>query len=67
MPSPYFSPGGEAKCVRGPSVGGARRTARIASAGSFGEAEGVADSTLSTASQRNEVMAGLLRSPTVRR
>ena len=26
--SPLFSPGGEAKCVRGPSVQGARRSAR---------------------------------------
>ena len=27
-PSPLFSPRGEAKCVRGPSVQGARRSAR---------------------------------------
>ena len=43
----YFSPRGEAKCVRGPSGRGARRLARA----------GVLDSTLSTASKRNEVLA----------
>ena len=47
--SPHFSPNGEAKCMRGASVRGARR---LTSAG-------VLDSTLSTASKRNEGMAGL--------
>ena len=50
-PSPLFSPRGEAKCVRGASVRGARRLTRA----------GVLDSTLSTASKRNEVLAGLSR------
>ena len=49
--SPLFSSPGEAKCVRGASAGGARR---LTSAG-------VLESTLSTASKRNEVMAGLSR------
>ena len=43
----HFSPRGEAKCVRGSSGRGARRLARA----------GVLDSTLSTASKRNEVLA----------
>ena len=47
--SPLFSPRGEAKCVRGPSVRGARRLT----------SGGVLDSTVSTASKHNEVMAGL--------
>ena len=55
--SPLFSPRGEAKCVRGASVRGARRLTN----------GGVRDSTLSTASKRNEVMAGLSRASTVRR
>ena len=42
-----FSPPGEAKCVRGPSGRGEHRLARA----------GVLDSTSSTASKRNEVMA----------
>ena len=55
--NPLFSPRGEAKCVRGASVGGARRLTN----------GGVRDSTLSTASKCNEVMAGLSRASTVRR
>ena len=47
--SPYFSPRGERKCVRGPSVRGARRSAR----GS------VLDSPLSTMNKRNDAMTGL--------
>ena len=43
----HFLPCGEAKCVRGPSGRGACRLARA----------GVLDSTLSTASKRNEVLA----------
>ena len=54
--SPLFSPRGEAKRVRGPSVRGARR---LTSAG-------VLDSTLSTASKRNEGMAGLSCASVVR-
>ena len=42
----HFSPRGEAKCVREPSGRGASRLARA----------GVLDSTLSTASKRNEVL-----------
>ena len=49
--NPHFSSRGEAKCVRGASVRGARR---LTSAG-------VLDSTLSTASKRNEGLAGLSR------
>ena len=51
-----FSPRGEAKCVRGPSGRGASRWAR----------SGVLDSTSSTASKRNEVMAVLSGAPAVR-
>ena len=47
LPGLHFSPRGEAKCVRGPSGRGASRLARA----------GVLDSTLSTASKRNEVLA----------
>ena len=54
--NPLFSPRGEAKCVRGASVRGAHRLT----------SGGVRDSTLSTASKRNEVMAGLSRASTVR-
>ena len=53
---PRLYPRGEAKCVRGTSVRGARRLT----------SGGVLDSTLSTARKRNEVMAGLLRASTVR-
>ena len=53
---PRLYPRGEAKCVRGPSVRGARRLT----------SGGVLDSTLSTASKRNEVMAGLSRASAVR-
>ena len=49
--SPLFSPNGEVKCMRGASVRGARR---LTSAG-------VLDSTLSTASKRNEGLACLSR------
>ena len=54
--SPLFSPRGEAKCVKGASVRGARRLT----------SGGVLDCTSSTASKRNEVMAGLSRASTVR-
>ena len=54
--NPLFSPRGEPKCVRGPSVRGARR---LTSAG-------VLDCTLSTASKRNEGLAGLSRASAVR-
>ncbi|MCG8652575.1 MAG: GNAT family N-acetyltransferase, partial [Pirellulales bacterium] len=47
--SPLFLPDGERKCVRGPTIRGARRLARA----------GVLDSTLSTATKRNEVVARL--------
>ena len=53
---PHFSPRGERKCVRGPSIRGARRLAR----------GGVLDSTLSTVTKRNEVVAGLSRAFAVR-
>ena len=53
-PDLHFSPSGEAKCVRGPSGRGASRLARAG------------DSTSSTASQRNEVMAVLSRASAVR-
>ncbi len=56
VPSPLFSPRGEAKCVRGPSVRGARRLT----------SGGVLDSTSSTPSKCNEVMAGLSRASAVR-
>ncbi len=56
-PSLHFSPSGEAECVRGPAGRGASRLARA----------GVLDSTLSTASKRNEVMAVLSRASPVRR
>ena len=49
-PRPRLYPGGEAKCVRGPSVRGARRLT----------SGGVLDRTLSTASKRNEVIGGLI-------
>ena len=55
-PSPHFSPRGEAKCVRGPSVRGARRLTNA----------GVLDGTLSTASKRNEGLAGLSCASVVR-
>ena len=51
----HFSPRGEAKWVRGPSGRGASRLART----------GVLDSTLSTASKRNEVLAVVSRVSTV--
>ena len=59
----HFSPRGEAKCVRGPSGLGASRAeekgaSRLARAG-------VLDSTLSTASKRNEVLAVVSRASTV--
>ena len=47
--NPHFSSDGEAKCMRAPSARGERRLAR----------GGVLDSTVSTASKRNEVMACL--------
>ena len=59
--SPLFSPRGEAKCVRSPSVQGARR-----SAPHFFNNAAYLNPTLSTASKRNAVMAGLLRASTVR-
>ena len=52
-PGLYFSPRGEAKCVRGPSGRGARRAGRRKR-----RAQAYLHSTLSTASKRNEVMAG---------
>ena len=59
----HVSPHGEAKCVRGPSGRGASRAeekgaSRLARAG-------VLDSTLSTASKRNEVLAVVSRASTV--
>ncbi len=55
-PSPQFSPSGERKCVRGPSVRGARRLARA----------GVLDCTSSMVIERNEAMAGLSRAYALR-
>ena len=52
----HFSPRGEKKCVRRPSGRGASRLARA----------GVLDSTSSTASKRNEVMAVLSRASAIR-
>ncbi len=83
--NPFFSPRGEAKCVRGPSVQGARRLAphflndagvlsRVQPSHSYcGSSERSSDprstpdreSTLSKASTRNAVMAGLWRASTV--
>ena len=51
----YFSPRGKAEWVRGPSGRGASCLARA----------GVLDSTLSTASKRNEVLAVVSRAPAV--
>ena len=51
---PRLYPGVEAKCMRGPSVRGAGRLAPH-----FLSKEAYLNSTVSTASKRNEVMAGL--------
>ena len=52
----HISPRGERKCVGGASIRGARRSAR----------GGVLESTLSTTSERNEVVAHLSRAFAVR-
>ena len=51
----HCSPRGEAKWVRGPSGRGASRLARA----------GVLDSTLSTASKRNDALTAVSRASTV--
>ena len=63
LPSPLFLPCGETKCVRGLSVQDAHRSAP---SGRACRAPTFLNPTLSTASKRNEVMAGLLRASAVR-
>ena len=60
--SPLFSPGGEAKCVRGPSVEGGGRSATL---GTACRAPTFLNPALGTASKRNAVMAGLSCASTV--
>ena len=60
--SPLSSPGGEAKCVRGPSVEGGGRSATL---GTACRAPTFLNPALSTASKRNAVMAGLSCASTV--
>ena len=55
--SPLFYPRGEAKCVKSPSVQGARRSAP---SGTACRAPTFLNPTLSTASKRNEVMAPVI-------
>ena len=59
----HFSPRGEAKCVRGPSGLGASRAEEKARAA--WRAQAYLNSTLSTASKRNEVLAVVSRASTV--
>ena len=61
-PGPLFSPGGAAKCVRGPSVQGSHRSAP---SGMACRAPTFLNPRLCTASKRNDVMAGLSCASTV--